>query len=150
MDGGTTGAARIACGRNGRTVDGRTTGAARITCGGNGRTVDGGTTGTGVKMTLLSHPTEMVYASGLVYMPPATISTVDLRRAALLASELSYQQIAEREIVSTETVKSTMKRLRAKLGKRTGAGVVIELQRMKLLVWDRDREYLIPNDELYK
>ena len=92
----------------------------------------------------------MVYASGLVYMPPVTISTVDLRRAALLASELCYQEIAEREVVSTEAVKSTMKRLRAKLGKRTGAGVVLELQRMRLLVWDRDREYLIPNDELFK
>ena len=91
-----------------------------------------------------------IYDNGLVYVPPVTISTVDLRRAALLANELSYQEIADQETISTETVRSTMKRLRVKLGKRTGAGVVIELQRLRLLVWDRDREYLEPNKELYK
>ena len=91
-----------------------------------------------------------VYTNGRVYLPPVVISTVDLRRAALLANEMSYTNIAEIEVVSVHTVKSTMKRLRAKLGKRTGAGVVIELQRMRLLVWDRDREYLIPNEELFR
>ena len=101
-------------------------------------------------MTPLPLMSETVYTNGRIYISPVTISTVDLRRAALLANELSYQEIAEQETISTETMKSTMKRLRAKLGKRTGAGVVIELQRLRLLVWDRDREYLEPNKELYK
>src|SRR3990167_9020613 len=93
---------------------------------------------------------DVLYSNGRVYIPPITISTIDLRRAALLAREMSYTNIAKNDVVSIHTVRSTMKQLRAKLGKRTGAGVVIELQRMRLLVWNRDREYLIPNDELYK
>jgi len=85
----------------------------------------------------------------VIYFPPTTISTVDLRRAALVAREMSYSQVARVEFVSTETIRSTMKRLRTKLGKHTTVGVVLELKRLNLLVWDREREYLEPNKELY-
>lgn len=74
---------------------------------------------------------------------------LELRRAALLARGMTRREIAEVETVSIETVKSTIRRLRLKFVVNSSLQLVIELQRRKLLVWDRGREELIVNPSLF-
>lgn len=75
---------------------------------------------------------------------------LELRRAALLAQGMSTKEIADAETVSADTIKSTFKRLINKMGVDNRLQLVIELQRRKLLVWDRNREHLGVNGYLFR
>lgn len=75
---------------------------------------------------------------------------LELRRAALLAQGMSNKEIAEMETVVPDTVKSTFKRLKLKMDVYTNIQLVVELQRRKILVWNRERELLIVNENLFK
>ena len=70
-------------------------------------------------------------------------TALEVRRAALATQGLSNKAIAEVETVSVETVKSTFMRLRQKTSTKNMLTLVVELNRRKLLVWDRDRKKLV-------
>lgn len=80
------------------------------------------------------------------------ISQGELKVAALAALGWGNKRIAGRLFLSNEAVKSRLRSLYRKLGVGGGAnartGAVVKLMRMRLLVWDRDRQGLVPNKEM--
>ena len=74
-------------------------------------------------------------------------SPTEIRRIILAAQGLTNGEIAWREGVSIETVRSQMSSLRRKTGKQTKGGVILELQRVGLLVWNENREMLVAGDD---
>ena len=77
------------------------------------------------------------------------LTRLDMERAALLANGLSRKDIAEFQHVSLNTVKTMLKHLYAKVGAHSALQLIMELQRRKLLVWDKEREHLIVNPVLF-
>ncbi len=70
------------------------------------------------------------------------LTILDMRHAELLAQGLSHQEIADVRGVSLNTVKTMIKRLHVKVGTHSALQLVMELQRRKLLVWNRERAAL--------
>ena len=80
------------------------------------------------------------------------INNGELEVAALAALGWGNKRIAGRLFLSEEAVKSRLKSLYRKLNFGGGAnartGSVVELIRLRLLVWDRDWVTLVPNKEM--
>ena len=77
------------------------------------------------------------------------LTRLDMERAALLANGLSRQDIANLQQVSLNSVKTMLKHVYIKVGAHSALQLVMELQRRKILVWDREREQLIVNPVLF-
>ena len=86
------------------------------------------------------------------YTPNDMISQGELEVAALAALGWGNKRIGGRLFLSDEAVKSRLRSLYRKLGAGGGAnartGAVVELIRLRLLVWDRERRGLVPNKEM--
>ena len=77
------------------------------------------------------------------------LTRLNMEHAAMLANGLSREDIAEVQHVSLNTVKTMLKHLYAKVGAHSALQLIMELQRRKLLVWDREREHLVVNSILF-
>ena len=79
---------------------------------------------------------------------------LQLRRAAMIARGMSRSQVADAEGVSVDSIKKTIHWLAVRMEVKTVVGqsmpLILELARRKWLVWDRDRQFLTVNRDMFK